>query len=316
VKNKNLLIGIIAAVVMVVAVVIIKSLVGKEVLKPAAVSVQANAPVKSPAKEPVKKIFPKDMGGLTVTMLNSKAKEMSLRVRAFRAIDDKSSVYAGVSYANKMQELPEGSYDIEIDTVPQKLYKNIKIQNGKETIADLGATGAVKVKAQNSSNKDASYQVKMLAARSKVALVTGSTNRPIEIMPGVYDIEISMVPTQFKKDVKVEAGKETAIDLGCITGALSVKASDPSNKELGYGVRIKKAGSNEVMTSWTTNRPLEIMEGAYDIEVLCDPVQSKKGIKVNKAKETVIEFKVSAPKAPAPVQAQPAKAVVPARAKK
>lgn len=321
-KNKNLIIGIIVTVAAVAAFVLIKSPAVKGVLKPAAAKVKAsdkdlaktpvNAPVKSPVKEPAKKVFSKDMGGLTAKMLNSKSKEISARVRAFRAIDDKSSIYAGALSANRMQEFSEGSYDIEIDTVPQKLYKNIKVQAGKETIADLGATGAVNVKAQGSNKKDASYQVKVSPARSKVALVTGSTNRSLEIIPGVYDIEIGMIPAQFKKDVKVDSGKETVVDLGCATGSLSVKASDDSNKELRYGVRIKKAGSTEMITSWTTNRPLEIAEGVYDIDVLSNPVQSRKDIKVNKAEETVAEFKVSLPQAPA----QPAKAVVPPQAKK
>jgi len=323
-KNKNVVIGVIVVVAVVFVFVLMKSPTGKGVSKstvaPVMAKVSAKSPVKAPAKapvkplikEPVKKTFAKDMGGLTVKMLNSKSQQVSTRVRAFRVIDYKSSVYAGALSANRMQEFLEGNYDIEIDTAPQKLYKDVRVQNGKETIADLGATGAVNVKAQSSNKKDASYQVKVYPARSTFVLVTGSTNRPFEMIPGVYDIEINMIPVQFKKDVKVDSGKETVIDLGCATGVLSVRASDDSNKELRYGVRIKKAGSTDMITSWTTNRPLDIMEGVYDIDVLSNPVQSRKDIKVNKAEETIEEFKVSLPQAPA----QPAKAAVSVQAKK
>ena len=319
-KNKNIVIGIIVAVAVVCVAILIKSPASKGVLKsaamPASAKTSAKSPAKAPAKEPAKKVFSKDMGGLTVKMLNSKSREISARVRAFRVVDEKSSVYAASLSANKMQELTDGSYDIEIDTVPQKLYKNIRVHSGKETIEDIGATGAINIKAINSSKKDAVYPVKVMPARSNASLITGTTNKPVEIIPGVYDIEIGTVPAQFKKDVKVEAGKETIIDLGCATGSLSVKASDENKKEVRLGIRVRKAGSNETIISWTTNRSIEIMEGVYDIDVLSNPVQSRKDVKVNKGEEAAVEFTVSMPPVPAPRQNQPAKAAATEKTKK
>ncbi len=267
-------------------------------------------PVKQPVKvakkapipaTPIKKQLSKDMGGLTVKTLNSKGKEAVLRIRAFRATDSKSSTYASSFTSNRMQELLPGSYDIELDTVPQKIYKNIKVAKGQELTEDLGAvTGAVSVKALNSQKKEANYPVRIVSAKSGDILIATSTNKAIDIVPGLYDVEIGTAPKQVKKDVRVEASKEVNIDLGCTTGTLLVKAVDENGKEARYSVRIAKAENNEVVVTGITNRPIEIVQGLYNIEVQSRPAQTKKDALVNAGEEQSAEFIVQTPPPPAP----------------
>ena len=124
----------------------------------------------------------------------------------------------------------------------------------------------------------------------------------LEILPGVYDVEIGTSPRQFKRDVRIEAGRETVLDLGCTTGLLAVKAFSEDRKEVRYGIRITKSENNEFIATGSTNRPTEILQGVYNIEVSSAPKQEKKGVKVTAGEETNGEFIVQPP------QAVPAKA--------
>lgn len=270
----------------------------------------AKAPAQA-AKEPAKKTFSKDMGGLTVNVKDVNKKDLNLRISAYKAADRDRSVYAAAFTANRMQELSPGAYDIQLETIPPMLCKGIEVSRDKETVKDLGAMmSAVNIKLLKGEKKDASVSVRIMKQGSRTAITSGATNRPIQLLPGTYDVEINTVPRQLKKDVKAEAGKEALIDLGDPMGALVVKAVDENNKETRLGARIKKADTGEEVAGITTNRPIDILKGVYTIELLSSPAQTKKDVTIEAGSESTVEFTVEAPRsAPARVP-PPAKAPV------
>jgi hypothetical protein len=146
------------------------------------------------------------------------------------------------------------------------------------------------------------------------------TNKTLEVIPGVYDIEIGTSPRQYKKDVEIEAGKETIEDLGCLTGTLVIKTTDENKRDVRIGVRITKADTNEIVSAAMSNRPIELMKGKYNVDIMSSPRQTRKDISVNTGEESVAEFTVStAAPVRAPVPPPPAKPAAPkqpAKAKK
>ncbi|OGW84943.1 MAG: hypothetical protein A2987_01515 [Omnitrophica bacterium RIFCSPLOWO2_01_FULL_45_10] len=297
-KNKNTIVvlAVVAAVIMVIIFIRPHDATKKPIIQKPAVPAKAEKGKLEKAATPVKKTFSKDTGGLTIKIIDSKGKDMFLRARAFKSEDPRTSVYAASFMTSRTQELPAGSYDIEIDTTPQRIYKDISISKGKETVRDLGSiTGSINVKALNSKKKEAYYPIKALNSKSNIMVAAGSANRPIEIIPGVYDIEIGTLPRQVKKNVTIERSKEAVIDLGCTTGDLLVKTVAENNKEARYSLRIKKAGTNETVSFSLTNNPIEISQGKYDIEVLSSPVQTKSAVEIKAGEETNIEFTIPSP---------------------
>lgn len=253
---------------------------------------------------PPAKAITKGMGALTVKLVNFKNMPMSLTVRAFRSVDSKSSVLQSTFKTNVMQELLPGNYDIELNSTPSRLYKSIRVAEANQTIEDLGClTGALNVKALNSRQKAASYPVKIFQSGTRTSAGTSTTNKVLEIAPGSYDIEIGVMPLIVKKNIKVEAAKESAVDIGNITGELLVKAADENRKEQRLVVKVKKAGTNETIATANTNKPVELVEGLYDVEVASVPPQGKKGIDVKPGAEVVVE--ITAPLPPVPAQKAP-----------
>lgn len=301
-KNKNIIIGLVIAAVVVGLFLIAKSTPPKKQLKPAAKASKAPAPV------PVKKAISKGKGALTVKIVNSKKSELPLRIRAFRNIDAKTSVYESTFFANKIQELTPGTYDIEVDTLPQKIFKDLRVTEGKENTEDLGSiTGAITIKALNAQGKSAYYPLRVLYSKSDNMVASSMTNRSTEILPGTYDVELGTSPRQIKKDLRVEAGKELSLDIGCITGTLNVKTLDQNKKEVRYSYKVTRADNNETVTSSVTNRPIEIVQGTYNIEIMSSPKQEKKNVNLSSGKEEIVEFMVETPKVPEKVkQAAPA----------
>lgn len=306
-QNKKLIIGMIVIVAFVGLVLITKSILLKNKSSKAPAAAQAN---KGTAKEPAKKMIPKDKGALIVKIYNSKKTEVPLRLKAFRAIDGKSSVYAASFIAGRSEELVPGTYDIEIDSTPQKLYKGIKVSQGKETVEDLGClTGSVQVRTLNSKKAPAYYPIRVLYPKTSEMVIAYMTNKPLEITPGVYDIEIGTSPRLYQRNVKIGAGKEVLIDLGCVTGTLIVKTVDESKKDVRTSLRILRADNNELISSSLSNRPIEISQGKYNIELFSTPKQYKKDVYIKAGEDTTVEFTVKPPKT------APAAAKAPARSK-
>lgn len=257
---------------------------------------------------PAKKAISKDMGGLTVKLTGVKKNEMNARGKIFRVIDAKSSVFSGTLAANRLQELPPGNYDIEMDTAPAIIRKNINVRKGGETVEDLSQmVGSIDVKVSGPAGKANPYKVKVVQEKSAVAVASGSSLKPIDIVAGTYDVQIESLPKQIIKGVRVEPGRAAPVDIGS-TGSLRVKVVDDAGKEAKVPVRIRKAGG-EFVASWTSNKPLDIMPGAYDLEIGAAPADLRKDVRVSAAEETIVEAAAKA--APAPVSAPAAKVTAP-----
>jgi hypothetical protein len=312
-KARNLVIAVVILVIALTVIFVVRAFSPGRAAKKAVAARQEKG--KAAATVPDKKTFQKGMGGLSVKAKNSKGSDMSLRVKAFRSDGSSSSVFVSAFASARMQELSPGTYDIELDTVPAKIFKDIKVSDGKETVEDLGAlTGAINVKALNSKKKEMYVLFRTTYPKSNLLVATATTNRPLETIPGVYNVEIETLPRQVKNDVKVEGGKETIVDLGIVSGALNIKAADDNGKDVRLPARIRNASTNTVVASGMTNNPIEVTPGAYDIEVMSMPPQAKKAIKVAAGEDTDVTFVVNPP-APPPVKTPPSPVKAPAKKK-
>ena len=313
-KNKNLVIAVVALIAIIAGVVFLSKSSAPKKSAPAPVTVAAAA--KPAVKSPALKAISKDMGALTVRVMGPKNKELSLRVRAFKAIDGRSGVYVTGLTTGRMQELLPGDYDLEIDAVPQILYKGVRVTRGRETVEDIGRlTGSLEVKMVNSKNKIAYYPVRVLHAGTNTMVANITTNKPVQLVKGVYDLEIGTLPKQIQKNAAIDPDKDVVLDLGPTVGSLAVIVVDGDKKEARYPTRVRRSDTGDVITSGVSNRSIELLQGVYDIEVLANPIQIKKGVKVEAGAEAGAEFLVQAPVKPAakaqavqPVQA-PAPAV-------
>jgi len=300
-RNKNLVVGLAVVIVLFIAAIafIVKPIVSKKETKKLPAPAATRTAGKAAQKTPAKKVFSKDKGGLTVKIVDVNNKPMSLRIKVFKATDGLSSIYVASFSSNSMAELTPGNYDIEVETLPQKIYKDINISNNKETVKDLGCVmGSLNVKALNSDKANTYYPLRILFPGSDNMVASGATNRVLNIVPGVYDIEVGMQPVQARKDVRVENNKETVVDLGCIVGTLIVKARDENNRDARYRVNVKQSGKNERTASSMTNNSIELVQGVYDVEIFEKTTQVKKGVKINAGEKVVIDVSAQSPPAP------------------
>lgn len=304
-RNKKLIIGIIVTVAFIGFIMVIKAMVSSAKGKKVVATTQAKPALK---KALAKKLISKGKGALTVKILNHKNAEIPMRIKMFKVADSKSSVYAASTAGSRMQELLPGTYDIEVDTVPQKIFKNLKVNEGKETVENLGCvTGSLIVKTVNAKKAPAYYPLRILYGKTNEMVTASMTNKAVEIVPAIYDIEIGTSPRLYKKDVRIEAGKEVMVDLGCLTGTLVVKTMDENKNDVRCTVRVTKADTGEIVSSAASNKPIELGKGKYNIDVLSSPKQNKKDVVVNTGEELTIEFTAVAPIAPQKGASAPAK---------
>ncbi|MFH1190182.1 MAG: hypothetical protein V1682_05765 [Candidatus Omnitrophota bacterium] len=246
-----------------------------------------------------KKTFAKNMGGLNVRTLNVRNRPDVLRIKAFKSDGANSSVHVRTFTSGKAQELEPGTYDIEVDTMPQKIFKGIKVTAGEEAIKDLDyITGNLNVKISNFKKGPASFPVNVYYPKTDIKIATTVANRPLELLAGTYDVEIGILPKIREAAVTVEAGKEKTLELGVLTGALMVKAVD-QNKALKSGarqsVKVRRADTNALVINTRVNRTVELGPGRYDVDIDTVPPQVSKDVKIETGKETVVEAIVQAP---------------------
>ncbi len=259
-------------------------------------AVTAGAPVKAVVKNEadVKKVYAKGNGAINIQVKGSKGSPLNIGVKAFRSDGKDSSVFAASLFSGRTQELSAGTYDIELDTVPSKIYKNIEVKDGKATIRDLGSvTGSINVKALDSKKRNIPAGISLFYPGSKNVVAAGMANSPCEIVGGEYDIEIAITPKQLRKGVKIENGKETIIDLGVVSGSLIVKAVNEAGDELKLAVRVRSK-DGYMATGMISGRPSEIGPGTYDVEVMSSPVIIKNDVKITAGEDTVLQVKVPA----------------------
>ena len=293
-RNKKLIIAAVVIIAFIGFILVIKGiLTAKKGKKPAAVQ------VKGEVGKPVKKAISKGKGLLTIKVLNSKGKEIPVKIKMFRAINSSSSIYSTSSIGGRSQELLPGTYDLEVDTIPQKIFKNVKVNEGRETVNDLGSvTGALMVKTVNAKKAPVSYPIRILYGKTNEMVTAYMTNKALEIVPGTYDIEIGTTPRQYQKNVRIDSGRESIVDVGCLTGTLTVKTVDENGKEVRCLVKITKADTGESINTIVSNKPAELMKGKYNIEIMSVPRQVKKDVAVNVGEESLFEFTVTMPPVP------------------
>ncbi|MBN2453649.1 MAG: hypothetical protein JXB40_05245 [Candidatus Omnitrophica bacterium] len=161
-----------------------------------------------------KKVLSKGMGGLTLKMLNANNKQVFIKAKAFKSANTRSGICVGPLVTNNMKELSPGSYDIQLDTVPQKMHKGVNILDGKETIENIGCiTGLLNVKVTNTKKKEAFYPVRIYYSKTKYVVASTAARRPVELLSGAYDVEIGTKPIQTKGGIKVNPGEETVVEI-------------------------------------------------------------------------------------------------------
>jgi uncharacterized membrane protein len=139
--------------------------------------------------------------------------------------------------------------------------------------------------------------VAVLYAKSNVVVARGSARKAIELLAGNYDVEIGSIPSQIKKEVRVDAGKETSLDLGP-SGALIVRVVDSAGKKVRGSAKVKKAEGGELVASPSVNTQIDIMPGRYTVELAREPLQIKNDVNIGADEVTTVEFVIQTPASP------------------
>ena len=129
-KNKSIVAVTAVAAVVAVVIFIKHSFIHSHAAKKAVSAARAEKS-RPAAAVPAKKLFSKGMGGLTVKAHGANDKPQSLRIKVFRVDSKNMSVFVAAFNTERMQELTPGTYDLEIETTPAQIYKNVTVCEGK-----------------------------------------------------------------------------------------------------------------------------------------------------------------------------------------
>ena len=119
----------------------------------------------------------------------------------------------------------------------------------------------------------------------------GHTGNPASLVVGTYDIKIPVHPTLWIRDVVIENGKTTDLDVGGYSRIL-VNGKDSSGKSLEIDFDVYTPDDKEnIVIKGMTNQPSEyILAGTYDIEIKIDPPIFEKAVRIEAGVDTIIDL--------------------------
>ncbi|MFA6078340.1 MAG: hypothetical protein WC779_01140 [Candidatus Omnitrophota bacterium] len=172
------------------------------------------------------------------------------------------------------------------------IFKTRDVKKAGQKDVFMTGKGALTIKLLNTQGKESMQTVRAFRSeggRSSLFMASLKTNQSKDLLPGTYDVEISAIPPKIYKGIAIYKGRETIENAGPI-GVINVKALDARNKSAYYPMNIYYPDTDIVVASLTTNRPIEIMPSTYDIAIETLPRQVKKGVKVGRDRDTVIDI--------------------------
>ena len=186
-----------------------------------------------------------------------------------------------VAYSSgRMTQVAEGSYDVEVYTVP-RTFQTVTVTAGEITNVQLAGMGTIEiVDAEGNLTDDYAFYVYPEGGNTSVAAGFGST----EIAAGTYDVEVSTSPRS-TFTITVNAGETTTIQLG---GQGTIQIVDAAgNLADNYAFYVSPEGENNIIA--TGFGSTEVAAGTYDVEVNTSPV-SIFTVTVNAGETAVVQL--------------------------
>src|SRR3990167_6554019 len=98
-------------------------------------------------------------------------------------------------------------------------------------------------------------------------VLVGRTGQVADLPTGAYDVKVPVHPALWLRDVVIEEGKTTALNVGGY-GRILINEKNSDNKPLEQSFYVyTRDGKRELVINGTSNKPPEyVLAGAYDIE--------------------------------------------------
>lgn len=198
------------------------------------------------------------LGRLLVRLLRSDGSPADLGWSAFTAQGDS---LAGV--VNAPTDLPAGSYTVTV-MVPPATGLAAEIDEGATVELDAGRLVPLVVSLLGADGQPREEKWTLLDADSGERLASGVTGRRMEVLPGLFDVEVWTCPQRVVRGVEVRGSGGQLLHLGAL-GAISFVASPPAR----LGVYRDEPGAGMLpATVADAGEQVEVLPGIYVVRLL------------------------------------------------
>lgn len=240
------------------------------------------------------KAEPNKLGQLLIAFsgVDGKQEEREFSVY-YSGPDNKITDTVFVGRTGHPASLVAGAYDVKIPVHPTLWIRDVVIENGKTTDLAVGGYGRVLINGKDSTGKPLENDFGVYTHDDKKDIVIrGITNEPSEyILAGTYDIKVDTEPRIFKEAVRIEADRDTVLDLPQ-SGRLEVRGKNAlgellkTNKVLIYMSGERASPSVHSLV----NSPGELQPGIYDVRVDVAPEVWFERVEIVSGEERVIDL--------------------------
>ena len=105
-----------------------------------------------------------------------------------------------------------------------------------------------------------------------------------------YALKIYTLPPVVKEGIKLVPGKHTIIPVDVPQGSLLVKSSSKNSRYQAIPIIVRKAGEPEILNVQYFSIPDKYLIGKYDLEILCLPRVTIKGVQISQSYTTDIKI--------------------------
>ena len=175
-------------------------------------------------------------------------------------------------------DLPPGTYDVVFERIVESKREGVTVKAGKQTEVAADAVGRLKCLAKDGLGKEYAPWTSVLQNGKEIAKQAAS--HPFDLPPGIYDLVFDYDVDLKRKDVIVDAGRQTVVRVDDI-GRLDITSEAP--------VLIYQNGET---VAWVNRREqLNVPAGVYDLKFKREEGDLwQRGVSVSAGKQTAIRW--------------------------
>ncbi|MDP6685587.1 MAG: S8 family serine peptidase, partial [Candidatus Omnitrophota bacterium] len=200
-------------------------------------------------------------GKINITALDSMGNSRNVNFFMYPMHDKEDLI--SVEKTDRIVDALTGNYYIYLDLNPDLEYENVEISRGKTTEIVIPDWGGIRVEGTNSMGEplDKNFFVFSPEDHDKI-VVSGYTNKHVNVPPGVYDVYASLNSKVWFKGIEVKPREQTVLAVP-LWGRLMLKdKKDFSDSFYVY----KPDNKDDIFVVGYTNKPIELPPGIYDIK--------------------------------------------------
>jgi len=206
----------------------------------------------------------------------------------YQILESETQKFVSNHETNSIKSVKPGKYEIKVKSIPEKILKNLTIENGDLKKFSIDNFGQLLIKVESPGNIGPKIHYTIRDPETDSFFGSADSGESVFIIEGEYKLTIQTIPFTIEK-VKIEKGKKVLYsirNMGLIN--INVKNKPETIKDLRVVIRTQE--DNQYVVSTIVPRSFPMVEGVYKFTLYTEDKITKENIVIKPREITSVTF--------------------------